>query len=51
MLLVDTVWPGGINLLAFGPDHLFAPREDDAHGLAMLRAIAVAIQLRRLPSD
>ena len=51
VLLVDTVWPGGINLLAFGPDHLFAPREDDAHGLAMLRAIAVAIQLRRPPSD
>ena len=32
-------------------DHLFAPREDDAHTLAMLRAIAVAIQLHRPASE
>ena len=50
VLLADTVWPGGVNIVAIGPDHLFAPREDDAHGLAMLRAIAAAIQLRSLTS-
>lgn len=51
VLLADTVWPGGINVVALGPDHLFAPRENDAHSLAMLRTIAVAIQLHRLPSE
>jgi len=51
VLLAETVWPGGINIAAIGPDHLFAPREDEAHSLAMLRAIAVAIQLHRLPSE
>ena len=51
VLLAETVWPGGINIVAIGPDHLFAPREDEAHSLAMLRAIAVAIQLHRLPSE
>jgi hypothetical protein len=50
VLLADSVWPGGVNIVAIGPDHLFAPREDDAHGVAMLRAIAVAIQLRSLTS-
>jgi hypothetical protein len=45
VLLADTVWPGGVNIVAIGPDHLFAPREDDAHTLAMLRAIAEAITL------
>jgi hypothetical protein len=51
VLLADTVWPGGINLVSIGPDHLFAPREDEAHSLAMLRAIAAAIQLHRSPSE
>lgn len=51
VLLTDTVWPGGVNIVAIGPDHLFAPGEDDAQNLAMLRAIAVAIQLHRLPSE
>jgi hypothetical protein len=50
VLLADSVWPGGVNIVTIGPDHLFAPREDDAHGVAMLRAIAVAIQLRSLTS-
>jgi len=45
VLLADTVWPGGINIVAIGPDHLFAPRENDANTLAMLRAIAAAIRL------
>jgi len=46
VLLADTAWPGGVNIVAIGPDHLFAPRKDDAHTLAMLRAVAVAIRLR-----
>jgi hypothetical protein len=48
VLLADTVWPGGTNIVAIGPDHLFAPREDDAHSAALMRAIDVAIQLHRL---
>jgi hypothetical protein len=46
VLLADTVWPGGINLVSIGPDHLFAPREDDAYGLALLRAIDTAVRSR-----
>jgi len=45
VLLADTVWPGGANVVAIGPDHLFAPREDDAQSLALLRAVDVAAQL------
>ena len=51
VLLTDTVWPGGVNIVSIGPDHLFAPREDDAHTLAMLRAIVVAIQLHHPASE
>jgi hypothetical protein len=47
VLLADTVWPGGINLVSIGPDHLFSPREDDAFGLALLRAIDAAVRLPR----
>jgi hypothetical protein len=47
VLLADTVWPGGVNLVSIGPDHLFAPREDDAYSLALLRAIDAAVRLRR----
>jgi hypothetical protein len=45
VLLADTVWPGGATVVAIGPDHLFAPREDDAQSLALLRAVDVAAQL------
>jgi hypothetical protein len=45
VLLADTVWPGGVNVVAIGPDHLFAPREDDVQGLALLRTIDVAVRL------
>ncbi|HEY3064766.1 MAG TPA: hypothetical protein VGL09_03190 [Methylomirabilota bacterium] len=48
VLLADTVWPGGANIVAIGPDHLFAPREDDQHSVALMRAIDVAVQLHRL---
>lgn len=47
VLLADTVWPRGANVVAIGPDHLFTPREDDAQSLALLRAIDVAVQLHR----
>ena len=45
VLLGDTVWPGGINLVSIGPDHLFTPREDPAYGMALLRAIDAAVRL------
>jgi hypothetical protein len=51
--LTSTVWPGGANVVALGPDHLFAPREDAAPSLALLRAIDVAVRLHavtRAPS-
>jgi hypothetical protein len=51
VLLADGVWPGGINLVSIGPDHLFAPGQDDAYCLAMLRAVAGAIRLRRVPPE
>jgi hypothetical protein len=47
VLLGDTVWPGGMNLISIGPDHLFAPREDPAYGMALLRAIDAAVRLSR----
>ena len=47
MLLADSVWPGGVNLVSIGPDHLFALGRDDAYCLAMLRAVALAIRLHR----
>src|SRR5207247_8666011 len=49
VLLADAVWPGGVNIVAIGPDHLFAPRTDDAQSLALLRAIAVAVPVHAVP--
>jgi hypothetical protein len=43
VLLADTVWPGGVNIVALGTDHLFARWREDAYILAMLRALDVAI--------
>jgi hypothetical protein len=51
VLLADTVWPGGANVVSIGPDHLFSPREDDAHTLALLRAIDAAVRLRSASQD
>jgi hypothetical protein len=45
VLLADTVWPGGVNLVALGTDHLFGRRRQDAFILAMLRAVDVAVRL------
>lgn len=44
VLLADTVWPNGINLVAFGADHIFSRWRDEAHVLAMLRALDVAVR-------
>lgn len=44
VLLTDTVWPGGVNIVALGADHLFARWRDDAYILAMLRALDTAIR-------
>jgi hypothetical protein len=47
VLLADTVWPGGANIVALGADHLFASRQHEAHDLALLRAIQFALRLSR----
>ena len=47
VLLADTVWPSGVNLVVLGADHLFARSREDAYILALLRAVDVAV---RLPS-
>jgi len=44
VLLADTVWPGGVNLVALGADHLFAKWREDAYTLALLRAVDVAVR-------
>ena len=44
VLLADTVWPNGLNLVALGADHLFFRWREDAHVLALLRAIDFAVR-------
>jgi hypothetical protein len=44
VLLADTVWPGGINVVALGADHLFARWREDTYILAMLRALDLAVR-------
>jgi hypothetical protein len=44
VLLADTVWPGGVNLVALGADHLFAKWREDDYTLALLRAVDVAVR-------
>jgi hypothetical protein len=44
VLLADTVWPNGINLVALGADHLFVRWREDAYVLALLRAIDLAVR-------
>jgi hypothetical protein len=48
VLLADAVWPGGANLVALGSDHFLVALQADAHGLALLRAMDVAIRLAGL---
>ena len=45
VLLADTIWPGGANLVALGSDHLLTAMQTDAHGLALLRALHTAVRL------
>jgi hypothetical protein len=45
VLLADTVWPGGANIVALGADHLFTARQEEAHDLALLRALQFAVRL------
>ena len=49
VMLPDTVWPGGVNLLALGADHLFSARLGDAYDMALLRAVDFAVQRHRVP--
>jgi len=44
VLLADTVWPNGINLVALGSDHLFFRWRDDAYVMALLRAVDLAVR-------
>ena len=44
VLLADTVWPGGINIVGLGADHLLGRWRDDAYVLAMLRALDATIR-------
>ncbi|HEY7365177.1 MAG TPA: hypothetical protein VIE37_13810 [Methylomirabilota bacterium] len=45
VLLADTVWPGGANLVALGSDHFFTALQEDTPGLALLRAVDTAVRL------
>jgi hypothetical protein len=45
VLLADAVWPGGANLVALGSDHFLTVLQEDAYGLALLKAFEVAIRL------
>ncbi len=49
VLLADTMWPGGINVVALGADHLFARWREDTYILAMLRALDLAIRTSTPP--
>jgi len=44
VLLADTVWPGGVNLVALGADHLFGRWLEDTYILAILRAVHLVVQ-------
>jgi hypothetical protein len=56
VLLADTIWPGGANLVEIGPDHLLSSRHADARDVALLRAMDFAVRHHRTlhprpPSD
>ena len=44
VLLADAVWPGGVNIVALGTDHLFGRWREDGYILAMLRALDLTIR-------
>lgn len=41
--LADAVWPGGVNLVALGSDHLLLDMRSDEPGMALMRALRFAI--------
>jgi hypothetical protein len=45
VLLADGVWPGGANLVALGADHFFVALQEDVYGLALVRALDLAVRL------
>jgi hypothetical protein len=49
VLLADAVWPDGINLVALGSDHFLTVLQEDAYGMALLKALEVAIRLAGPP--
>lgn len=44
LLLADTVWPGGANLVILGADHLLTSGQDDARDLALLPTMDAAMR-------
>ncbi len=44
VMLADTVWSGGVNVVALGADHLLVDFRDDAHALALLRVVADTVR-------
>ena len=49
--IADSVWPSGVNLAALGSDHLLEDFRDDPKGLALLRALACAVNQHRSRGD
>jgi len=45
VMLADSVWPGGANLVALGADHFFAALQQDVYGLALMRVLDRAVRL------
>jgi hypothetical protein len=47
VLLADTVWPGGVSIVALGEDHLLGSLQSEAYSLALLRVLDMAVRLHR----
>lgn len=47
VLLADTVWPKGANVVILGADHLMTSKQTDGDAMALLRAIDFAVRLHR----
>jgi hypothetical protein len=45
--IADSLWPGGVNVVALGADHLLGDFRNDPRGLALLRTTAFAVQQHR----
>ena len=50
VLVANSVWPGGVNLVALGDDHLLTRWREEAYVLALLRVVDVAVRFHRPPS-